>query len=230
MTITPDYFLIPCFNDGENLNQLIEEILQEYKSSRVIIVDDGSEPRIKLPGSNSRVELVRLVINCGIGSAIKTGLIYARRKNAKCIVTVDADGQHKISEVKKLLELSDNSLFVIGSRWKTDYKWGKVRKFAHQQLNSIVSRKVSQNIKDSTSGFRLIKHNAINLTIELLEDEYLDDTALLLVRLKNRGVKISETSVEMLQRNTGKPSQSSFKLFTSYFSVILRILFEGRKK
>ena len=161
---------------------------------------------------------------------MKCGLIYARHNGARSIVTIDSDGQHGISEVSLLLSERDGYKVTIGVREQSTYRWGKTRKFAHSLLNWIVSKTISQKITDSTSGFRLLRDESIDLAIQLLDDDYLDDSALLLVRLGRNGLKINETTVKMNQRREGKPSQSKGKLLLHYLSVVLRIFLERRKK
>jgi hypothetical protein len=229
MVILPDYFLIPCFNDGGNLDDIIKKINSDFPASQIIVVDDGSEPPIKVTNNYSKTIVLRLSLNCGVGTAIKTGLIYARNNNARSVVTLDADGQHSVSEVQLLLNNTNNCQLTIGVRKASTYNWGKIRKFAHNLLNVIVSKSISQKITDSTSGFRLLLNDSIDSAIKLLDDDYLDDTALLLVRYGKNGTIINEVPVQMNQRIAGKPSQNNVKLVLLYLSVILRIFLEIRR-
>ena len=229
MLAPPDCFLIPCFNDGDNLDIIIKEINLDFPKSKIIVVDDGSEPPVKIIDNYSNVSVLRLSINCGVGTAIKTGLIYARNNKFRSVVTLDADGQHSVSEVKLLLNNINNCQVIIGVRKGSTYDWGKIRKLAHRLLNVIVSKAISQKITDSTSGFRLLINDSIDLAIKLLEDDYLDDTALLLVRYGKNAIIINEVPVQMNPRISGKPSQNNGKLILMYLSVVLRIFLEIRR-
>ena len=223
----PSHFLIPCFNDAESLPQLLEDIKNNFQWSKIIIVDDGSIPKISLE-SYPELTVVRLENNCGVGSALKAGMKYAVTDQATSIVTIDADGQHLISETNKIINESQNVLVSIGSRKGSDYEWGFARKIAHNILNKIVSIIAQQIITDATSGFRLIKGHAIPKTIELLEDDYLDDTALLLVRYAREKIEIKEVQIQMAKRTLGEASHSGIKLTARYLSILTRILLEKR--
>ncbi len=223
----PSHFLIPCFNDVESLPQVLEEIKKNFSWSKIIVVDDGSIPRISLqrfPG----LTLIRLENNCGVGSALKTGMKYAELDAATSVITIDSDGQHLVSEAYKIIKESHGVLVAIGSRKGSDYEWGTTRKTAHYFLNKVVSITTQQHITDATSGFRLIKGPAIPKTIELLEDDYLDDTALLLVRYAREKIRIKEVQIQMAKRKLGKASHSGIKLIARYLSILIRIFLEKR--
>ncbi len=223
----PSHFLIPCYNDVETLPQLLEDIKNSFPWSRIILIDDGSIPKIPIQNF-PELKLVRLENNCGVGSALKAGMKFALTDKATSIMTVDADGQHLISEGNKIIKESQGVLVSIGSRKGSDYDWGVTRKIAHNVLNRTVSFIARQNITDATSGFRLIKGMAISKTIELLEDDYLDDTALLLVRYASENIEIKEVQIQMAKRKMGKASHSGVRLIAKYFSILTRILLEKR--
>lgn len=227
MNKIPSHFLIPCFNDSESLPQLLEDIKKYFQWSKIIIVDDGSSPKISLENYPD-LTVVRLENNCGVGSALKAGMRFAVTDQATSIVTIDADGQHLISEANKIINESQEFLVSIGSRRGSNYEWGFTRKIAHNILNKIVSIIAQQIITDATSGFRLIKGLAIPKTIELLEDDYLDDTALLLVRYAMEKIQIKEVQIQMAKRTLGKASHSGVKLTAKYLSILTRILLEKR--
>src|SRR5437868_2823186 len=96
------FVIIPAFNEG----QVIDDVVTSVKSlfSDVIVVDDGSCDDTVDVARNAGAVVVPHPFNLGQGAALQTGLIFALQSGADYIVTFDADGQHDIQDVPKMLE------------------------------------------------------------------------------------------------------------------------------
>src|ERR1700737_5461743 len=55
--------------------------------------------------------------NLGQGAALKTGIAYSFSQGAQFLVTFEADGQHRISDIACLLEALEGADFALGSRF-----------------------------------------------------------------------------------------------------------------
>jgi polyprenyl-phospho-N-acetylgalactosaminyl synthase len=117
-TLGPEtYFVIPAFNEGGAINDVISSIPSEYG---IICVDDGSSDSTAAEVARTRALLVRHPINLGQGAALQTGFDFAvRRPSMKYVVTFDADGQHRIEDVAAMLDRikETNVDVVMGSRF-----------------------------------------------------------------------------------------------------------------
>ena len=58
--------IIPCFNDNQFVNFLINDILTEYDLD-VLVIDDGSFTPIKVDSSNRYITLLKNNTNKGKG-------------------------------------------------------------------------------------------------------------------------------------------------------------------
>lgn len=217
-------FVIPCLNDFEPLIKVLFDIRSFYPNSLIYVIDDGSDPNQVVPLRLKNVITIRHAYNMGVGAAIKTGLIAACMDDVDVIVTMDSDGQHRIHAVDLLLNRLNNFDMVVGTRESTDYEWDRIRGQAHRFLNKVVEYKSGLSTKDSTSGFRAIGRSKVKKVISLLDDDYLDDTALLLVKCSNSGVQIGFCNVNMGKRSMGTPSHTGLKIVRSYIVIILRLL------
>jgi polyprenyl-phospho-N-acetylgalactosaminyl synthase len=110
------WIVIPAYNE----RHVIAGVVGEAKRSghRVVLVDDGSSDATAEIGARTGDVVVRHPINLGQGAALQTGITFALAQGADFIVTFDADGQHRIADVSKLLDaLAEHQAdFALGSR------------------------------------------------------------------------------------------------------------------
>jgi glycosyltransferase involved in cell wall biosynthesis len=85
----------------------------------VVVVDDGSIDDTTRLVAHRATAVVRHPINLGQGAALKTGIDFALSQGAEIAVTFDTDGQHRVSDIPRLLEaLTRNQAdFALGSRF-----------------------------------------------------------------------------------------------------------------
>lgn len=111
------FIVIPAFNEESVIKEVVQN-LSKY-SYTIIIVDDGSAEDLNNILKGTKVYLLKHTLNLGQGAALQTGIEFALSKGADQIVTFDADGQHCVEDVQKLIDtLSKRNVdFVIGSRF-----------------------------------------------------------------------------------------------------------------
>jgi polyisoprenyl-phosphate glycosyltransferase len=111
----PVVILIPVFNDGESLNQLLRELavaVKEWSDSKfaVLVVNDGSTDHlsIKTPAVFS-LQILHLQRNIGHQKAIAIGLAHIR-ENLSCtkVLVMDSDGEDRPEDAAALLRHSNN--------------------------------------------------------------------------------------------------------------------------
>jgi glycosyltransferase involved in cell wall biosynthesis len=210
--------IVPAFNERTSIDTLIRRLVRALPGYDIVVIDDGSTDdtarRIPAPAV-----VISLPFNLGIGGAMQTGYRYAALKGYDIAVQVDGDGQHRPSEVLKLvdhLSHSDCDL-VIGSRFLKPghYRQTAVRGFGSWLLRSILHILSGLVITDCTSGFRAANRKVINAFAHWYPEDYPEPETILL--LHRAGFKISELPVRMRQRRGG---QSSIGLLSGLFYVI----------
>ena len=65
-----------------------------HEDADVVVVDDGSSDRTSDAARGKGVAVLTLPLNLGVGGAMRTGYLYAKRNGYERAVQVDADGQH----------------------------------------------------------------------------------------------------------------------------------------
>ena len=84
-----------------------------------VVVDDGSRDATGEAAASAGATVIRHPINLGQGAALQTGIDWAMRQHADIIVTFDADGQHRIADVERLIAAlhAHGADFALGSRF-----------------------------------------------------------------------------------------------------------------
>ncbi len=112
------WLIIPCFNEGPVIQEVIEKARETFPN--IVAVNDGSSDdsaaRIHAGGAH----LVNHPVNLGQGAGIQTGVEYARAQpGAEYFVTFDADGQHQVKDVVRMVgRLREEPVdIIVGTRF-----------------------------------------------------------------------------------------------------------------
>ena len=102
--------LIPCYNHGAMMAKVLSRLAPF--GLPCLVVDDGSDEQTRrilerLAAGQPQVTLVRLAQNAGQGAAVIKGLEESARAGYTHAVQVDADGQHAIEDIPKMLALAE---------------------------------------------------------------------------------------------------------------------------
>ena len=201
---------MPAFNEGASVRKVVSRLQRALPDFDVLVIDDGSTDdtvRQVPPGT----AVVTLPFNLGIGGAMQTGYRYAALHGYDVAVQVDGDGQHRPAEVRRLvaeLECGHSDL-VVGSRFMEPAKAGRYRQTPLRQtgawfLRALIRRLTGLNVTDCTSGFRAANRRVIRAFAHWYPEDYPEPEVILL--LHRAGYRISELSVRMRQRHTGRSS------------------------
>ena len=113
--------MIPVYNEAPVIADVVRNALLTFPN--IVCVDDGSRDDSSRQIATTAGHLVRHPVNLGQGAAVQTGVEYARRQpGARYFVTFDADGQHQIGDVLRMLSRirSEPVDIIVGSRFHGD--------------------------------------------------------------------------------------------------------------
>jgi glycosyltransferase involved in cell wall biosynthesis len=117
-TLHPKLWVIcAAYNEATTIGGVVAELRRA--GHQVIVVDDGSLDRTPDIAAAAGAHVVMHPINLGQGAALQTGIDYALSRGADVLVTFDADGQHRVSDIPRLLEAlrHERADFALGSRF-----------------------------------------------------------------------------------------------------------------
>ncbi|MEA1966597.1 MAG: glycosyltransferase family 2 protein [Thermodesulfobacteriota bacterium] len=221
--------IIPAFNEELNISNVIFSLKKRIPFADLLVINDGSKDRTgEIVSSIKDVSLINLPANLGIGGAVQTGFMFAKRYNYNIAVQFDGDGQHLASEIPKIiLPIEKKSAdVVIGSRFRTtDYTGFRstfLRRIGIRFFEIINSMIIRQRISDNTSGFRAYNKNAIHFLADNYPMDYPEPEAVIMLG-KNR-FRIKEVYSKMQKRNCGTSSINGFDSVFYMIKVLLAVL------
>ena len=111
------WIVVPAYNEAARIGRTVEGLVQHF--SNVIVVDDGSRDNTYEKIEKLPVWALRHPINLGQGAALQTGIDFALQQGAQIIITFDADGQHDVQDLQRLIEPleSRRADVALGSRF-----------------------------------------------------------------------------------------------------------------
>ena len=164
------WVVIPAYNEGRVLADVVRELLENNSSYQVVIVDDGSTDNTSVIAGNLSVHLLTHPINLGQGAALATGFEYALQQEADIIVTFDADGQMQPADIGLLVDviINEDVDVALGSRFLTTLpeKMPPIKKNVLKLATVLTKLTTGLKVTDTHNGFRAFKAQALRkLTI-----------------------------------------------------------------
>ena len=211
--------LIPSYEPDDVLLKVVDELLKN--SFTVVVVNDGSASSFnevfeKLP---KEVNYLSYEKNNGKGHALKYGLEYIKNNLDKdsVIVTLDSDGQHKVSDAIKIVETCENEGgLVLGSRHfgkGTPFK----SRFGNWMARTSFLISTHHKLYDTQTGLRAFDYSLIDQLLESKGERYEYEMNVLLDFIRNK-IPIREVKIETIyiDGNTGthfSPFKDTMRIF-----------------
>ena len=202
---------IPAWNEEASIVDVIMKVRSHQPGVDILVVDDGSTDQTAARARDAGATVISLPFNVGVGGAMRTAFLFAKREGYEAIVQVDADGQHDPADLQRLLDGLSEADIVVGTRFhpESTYFVGGPRRWAMVLLSKALSSMNKGTISDPTSGFRSAGSRAISLFALEYPADYLGDTVGSLAIAIRRGLVVHETPVTMYFRQFGRPSKNA---------------------
>ena len=208
--------VIPTYNERENIQQLVPQVLAATECQVVVVDDDSPDGTAAvvadLANGDPRVHLVNHRPKLGIGPAYKEGFRVALSLDPDFLVQMDADLSHPPAMLPALLDLARDADLVLGSRYLngiTVVNWPIERLLISYFGNLYVRKVTGMPVRDATGGFKCWRRSAL-LAIEpdrvrsngyafQIETTY---------RVWRRGLRIRELPILFVDRVAGESKMS----------------------
>ena len=211
--------IIPAYNEAENIEKVVGNIINNYPQYDYIVVNDGSRDETLRICKDRHYAVLDLPINLGIGGAVQAGYLYARENDYDIAIQIDGDGQHDIAYAGKMVEIlnSGEADVVIGSRFieKQGFQTSGSRRAGIKILSTLIRLCTGIKINDVTSGFRAVNKRFIDIYCRDYPNDYPEPEAIV-TAVMHRG-RIREIPVVMNERQGG---QSSIRFWNSIYYMI----------
>ena len=204
--------LIPSYNEANNFKYLLKKIKNKYN---ILVIDDNSSDETKKILKKNKIPFLNNNRNLGYERSILKGIKYLKNKKYRFILTMDADGQHKIKYIEKFFSKINNSKYdiIIGSRIEKNR--------LIENLISLVSEKKYQ-LKDPLSGFKIYRKNIFRkINLDKVKNYFLVD---LIIDFFNKDIKILDIDIHTNKRKDkpriGNIFKSNIKMLKIFFKLV----------
>ena len=188
---------IPAFNEAKNIAAIITELKKITDS--IVVCDDGSSDLTADISEKLGATVIKHKKNIGYGAAINSIFKKCVEINSDILVTFDADGQHRIVDLEKVLQpiKKNKADIVIGSRFldnKSDVP--NYRKVGIKIITQVTNASIKKKLTDSQSGFRA--YNRQVLTQINPSDVGMGISTEILIKASGQGLRITEVPIKIL--------------------------------
>lgn len=224
------FFVIPSYNEDLNIVLSVLNDLYSNDYTNIVFVDDGSvkgKLSSLIPKFKKNTILLEHIINRGQGAALKTGIDFClKNKNMKYIVTFDSDGQHRISDLPKFIDIleKDKCDIALGSRFlrkesikKTPFKKRVLLKGA-LMVTLFLS---SIQLTDTHNGYRVMNKKAASL-IDISMDGF-DHASEILDEISKKAISYKEIPTIIDYTDYSKEKGQKF---SNSLIILLRMIFK----
>jgi glycosyltransferase involved in cell wall biosynthesis len=223
---------IPAWNEELSLPVVLDELRGGLPDADVLVVDDGSTDGTAGVAEAHGALVVSFSVNRGLRAGIAAGYREAHERGYLYCGRVDADGQHPVDELSRLLDLvrTDRCDVAVGSRFAEGdgyhadrYAPSPARRFGIGLLQRAMHLRLGRPFHDPTSGMAAANRKAMLVMAEPYVSGAPEVEALL--RLKRAGLRVEEVAVHMRAREHGESKLQGKKAVKLVLTVVGTLLF-----
>jgi len=161
--------IIPTYNEVENIQNLVPQVLDRDSRIDILVIDDNSPDGTsmaveKIMQGTDRVFLKKRKAKLGLGTAYVEGFQYALKHGYEIIFEMDADFSHDPKEIPRFLEAINEYDLVIGSRYIRGVNvvhWPMSRLLLSWLANVYTRVVTGLPVKDTTSGYKCFRADVL---------------------------------------------------------------------
>ena len=193
--------IIPAYNEGENIERVVDDLIENYPQYDYVVINDGSKDNTLEICKTKGYNYIDMPINVGLAGGVQTGMMYAYENGYEYALQFDGDGQHDPAYIAPMLEAMPECDICIGSRFVTEKKPKSLRMFGSNIIQLLLKITTGKTIKDPTSGMRMFNRATMKPMAELPDYGPEPDT---LAHLIHSGAVIKSVQVQMRERIAGE--------------------------
>jgi dolichol-phosphate mannosyltransferase len=209
--------IIPTYNELNNIQKLIPEILDRYSSVEVLVVDDNSPDGTgnfveSLSQKNKRVHVLRREKKMGLGTAYIAGFKYALNKGYDYIFEMDADFSHDPKEIENFLCAVKDYDLVLGSRYINGVNvvnWPMRRLLLSYFANMYTRFITGLPVKDATGGYKCFRKEVLQaIDLDNIRSNGYAFQIEMTFKAWKKGFKVGEIPIIFIDRFQGTSKMS----------------------
>lgn len=223
---------IPAWNEEDNLPAVLAELREGLPHADLLVIDDGSTDATAQVARAHGADVLSFGENRGLRIGIATGYREAAERGYAFCGRVDADGQHPVAELARLLELvrsgacdvAIGSRFAPGQGYEDDrYRPSAARRLGIGLLQAGMRVRLGRAFHDPGSG--MVAANARAMPVMGVPYTSGAPEVEALMRLDAAGLRVEEVAVEMRARASGESRLRGRKAVKLVITVAGTLLF-----
>lgn len=218
--------VVPAYNEEKNLIIFVPELIQlcTKNNFRLIIVNDASTDRSAeiLENYRKQTELLDIVthkVNRGYGGALISGL---SRVETEYAVTLDADGQHRLENVHRMVDnlRRSNADLVVGKREDQLGSFSKTyRSLGKSVIRAVARLMMPVPIRDLNSGMKLYNTALVQKYLPLCPDSMAFSEVMTLIFIQQKHLVVEEP-ITVQDRKAGTSTINTMTAFDTVLQII----------
>jgi glycosyltransferase involved in cell wall biosynthesis len=218
---------IPAWNEEKNLPAVLDELAEGLPDVDLLVVDDGSTDGTARVARERGAAVESFGGNRGLPFGVAAGYAYAAGHGYAYCGRVDADGQHPVAELARLLDrvrsgacdVAVGSRFVSGDGYEPGrYQPSPARVVGTSLLRQGMRHVLGRPFADATSGMYAVNAKAMPILAEPYATGAPEVEGLL--RLRDAGLVVNELPVNMRERASGESKLVGKKALLLVLTVI----------
>jgi dolichol-phosphate mannosyltransferase len=218
----------PTYNEAENIEKFIDQVLSKGPEINVLVVDDNSPDGTgkiveRLKKSNTRIHLISRAGKMGLGTAYVEGFRFAIANKFDYIFEMDTDFSHNPDEIPNFLEKIKEYDLVIGSRYTNGVRvinW-PIRRLILSYGANVYSRIITgMPLKDATGGFKCFRRQVLEaIDLDKIHSNGYAFQIEMNFKAWNKGFKLCEHPIIFMDRQSGVSKMSKKIVYEAVYMV-----------
>lgn len=212
--------IIPTYNEAENVQGLLEQIMELPEAPSVLVIDDNSpddtaarvrEVQACYP---ERIDLIERPGKLGLGTAYIRGFRYALARGFTYVCEMDADLSHDPADLPRLIApvQRDEADLTIGSRYVGGVRvinWPLTRLILSYGASFYTRAITRLPLKDVTSGFKCFHRRVLEaIDLDRINSNGYSFQIEMSYRAWRQGFRLLEVPIIFTERTEGQSKMS----------------------
>jgi len=229
--VTQVIVIVPTYNERENIEPLVTQLLALPTGASVIVVDDDSPDGTGViadrlaAASDGRVTVIHRAGKLGLGTAYIAGFKRALAEGADLVCTMDADFSHNPAYIPAMVDkIGQGYDLVIGSRYVRGggtEGWTPDRKVLSWGANTFARTMLGLHAHDTTAGFRCYRREVLEgIDLDGIKASGYSFLIEMLYRVQRRGWRVGEVPIIFENRRLGTSKISKNEILRALGTVL----------